>query len=77
MEWPLSVSLLLINKHSVIFLKKDFIYLLFLEREREGERERNINVLLPLVHPLLGTWHVPSLGIEPVTLWFVGWHSIY
>ena len=34
-----------------------FIYL-FLERreEREKERERNINVWLPLVHPLLGTW---------------------
>ena len=35
--------------------KKDFIYL-FLEKEREGERERNINVLLPLMCPLLGTW---------------------
>ena len=23
---------------------------------REGERERNINVWLPLTHPLLGTW---------------------
>ena len=23
---------------------------------REGERERNINVWLPLRHPLLGTW---------------------
>ena len=36
---------------------KDFIYL-FLERKerREEERERNINVLLPFMHPLLGTW---------------------
>ena len=34
-----------------------FIYLL-LERGqgREEERERNINVWLPLTHPLLGTW---------------------
>ena len=32
---------------------KDFIYL-FLEREKE--RKRNINVWLPLIHPLLGTW---------------------
>ena len=39
-----------------LFLK-DFMYL-FLERGegREEERERNINVWLPLVHPLLGTW---------------------
>ena len=33
----------------------DFIYL-FLERVREGEREGNVNVWLPLEHPLLGTW---------------------
>ena len=34
---------------------KDFMYL-FLERGREGEeRKRNINVWLPLAHPLLGT----------------------
>ena len=34
-----------------------FIYLL-LERGqgREEERERNINVWLPLTHPLLGNW---------------------
>ena len=31
---------------------------LFLERRegKEKERERNINVWLPLLHPLLGTW---------------------
>ena len=31
---------------------------LFLERweRKEKERERNINVWLPLTHPLLGTW---------------------
>ena len=33
----------------------DFIFI-FRESGREGERERNINVWLPLVHPLLGTW---------------------
>ena len=39
---------------NVVF--KDFIYL-FLERgERKEKEERNINVWLPLVHPLLGTW---------------------
>ena len=36
---------------------KFFIYL-FLERRegREKDRERNINVWLPLTHPLQGTW---------------------
>ena len=34
------------------------IFYLFLDRgeEREKERERNINVWLPLIRPLLGTW---------------------
>ena len=37
------------------FLK--FVYLfIFRERGKEGERKRNINVWLPLVCPLLGTW---------------------
>ena len=36
---------------------KDFIYLFSERRDRrEKERERNINVWLPLVHSLLGTW---------------------
>ena len=49
-----------------------FIYL-FLERGRE----RNINVWLPLEHPLLGVLahnlgkHL-RLGLELVTLWFAG-----
>ena len=41
-------------KHLSSFFKILFIH--FLEREREEERERNINVWLPLKHPLLGTW---------------------
>ena len=45
---------------SFFFLSRyflDFVYL-FLKRGegREKERERNINVWLPLVPPLLGTW---------------------
>ena len=41
-----------------LFLKNFYFLILFLERgeERETERERNINVWLPLEHPLLGTW---------------------
>ena len=41
----------------ISYFFKDFINL-FLERgeRREKERERNINVWLPLVHHLLGTW---------------------
>ena len=39
---------------SFSFLRILFIY--FLEREEGRKRERNINLLLPLVSPLLGTW---------------------
>ena len=42
------------RKHLNIFLKI-FIYFTFRERGKEKE-ERNINVWLPLLHPLLGTW---------------------
>ena len=43
--------------HSIDFLFFFLIYL-FLERKegKEKVRERNINVWLPLVHTLLGTW---------------------
>ena len=46
-----------IQRNTLFFKRYLFIY--FLEREREGERERekNINVWLPLVCHLLGTWH--------------------
>ena len=42
---------------------KDFIHLLLERREgrekgREKERERNINVWLPLEHPLLEAWPI-------------------
>ena len=37
--------------------KKDFIYLFLKRGERkEKGKKRNINVWLPLMHPLLGTW---------------------
>ena len=42
-------------------------YLFILERGREGGRERNINVWLPLMLPLLGTWpatHARALDRE-------------
>ena len=67
----------------VFFFKKYFLYLFFeLRGRKEKERETNINVWLPLVRPLLGTWPATqacalTLGIEPVTLWFSGWHSIH
>ena len=36
---------------------KRFYLFIFREREgREKERKRDINVWLPLTHPLLGTW---------------------
>ena len=66
------------------FFKKDFIYL-FLEKGRDEEREgeKQQSVVLPLTHPLSLTWpatqacDVPWLGIELVTLWFAGQHSIH
>ena len=54
-------------------------YLFILERGKgwEKKRERNINVWLPLVCPLLGTWHATqayALNGNP-TLWFTGWQG--
>ena len=45
-----------------LFFKKDFSYL-FVERGegKEKERERNINVWLPLMHSLLGTWRTTQV----------------
>ena len=71
------------HREKAFFKNKYFIYLLLERREgREKERERNINVWLPVMHPLLGEsgpqpMHVPWLGIEPVTFWFAGPHSIH
>ena len=61
---------------------KDFIYL-FLERGKGKEREKegNISVRLPLGAlswgPGLQPRHVPLLGIDLATLWFIGLNSIY
>ena len=60
---------------------KDFIYL-FLERGEGREKERETSMCGCLSHapcwgPGLQPRHVPWLGIELATLWFIGWHSIY
>ena len=46
---------MIFSEYLVVF---SFLWILFIFRERgkEGERERNINVLLPLARPLVGTW---------------------
>ena len=58
-----------------------FIYLFLDTGEGREKEERNINVWLPLTHPLWGPGlqprHVPWLGIEPVALWFAGQHSVH
>ena len=66
----------------LVFFKR---FDLFLERGegREKEGEWNINVCLPLAHPLLGTW--PATQARALTgnhtglvmLWFMGWCSIH
>ena len=64
------------------FFKTLFIYFLR-EQGRKGEREgRETSMCGCLSHaPYWGPGpkprHVPWLGIEPVTLWFTGWHSIH
>ena len=70
----------LLQNHFFLFFK--VFKKLFIFREgKEKERERNINVWLPLACPPLGPGPNPGmcsrLGIEPVTLWFAGWHSIH
>ena len=54
------VQIISFTNHSLCYLSnsffKDFILFHFIFREGEGEKERNINVWLPLMHPLLGTW---------------------
>ena len=49
-----------VHRTRIQFTENSFLYFiyLFLDRRewREKEKERNINVWLPLMHPLLGTW---------------------
>ena len=42
--------------HCSLFFFKNFYVFIFRGEGREKERERNINVWLPLMCPLLGTW---------------------
>ena len=59
------------------------LFILFLDRGegRVKDRERNINVWLPLLHPLLGTW--PEIqacaltGNQTIDLWVLGQCSIH
>ena len=73
-------TLKLKNKLIYVFFK-DFIYL-FLERGERRETERETSMCGCLLHtPNWGPGpqprHVPWLGIEPVTLWLAGQHSIH
>ena len=64
------------------FFFKILFYLL-LERGREGEREGlKHQCMVACYMPPTGdlahnTGVCPRLGIEPATLWFVGWYSIH
>ena len=61
---PLSGRRMALKTHiEDVFFFQGFYLFIFRQRGREGERETNINVWLPLVHPLLRNWpeirHVP------------------
>ena len=70
-------------KLSSSFFKFNFFkdFYLFIERGERRKRERNINVWLPLVRPLLGTWPTTQAGaltgIQPAIFWFKGQHSVH
>ena len=63
------------------FVKILFIYFY---REGKGRRKRGRETSMcgclscaPYWGPGTQPRHVPWLGIEPVTLWFAGWHSVH
>ena len=67
---------------SGFFLVFKILFIYFLEEEEEREKERETSVcgcLLRAPHqgPGLQPRQVPQLGIELVTLWFSGQHSIH
>ena len=67
------------GQNSAFFL--DFMYL-FLARGKAGERGRETSMCgwlscTPYWGPGLQPPQVPWLGIQPVTLWFEGWHTIH
>ena len=79
--WKICFSKMWLNSLVLLFLK-DFIYL-FLKRGegREKKREKHQCVVASHVPQPWGPGpqprHVPWLGIELVTLWFTGLHSIH
>ena len=46
------------------FLKRFYVFILEKREGREKEKERNINVWLPLTHPILGTCHNPGICLD-------------
>ena len=70
------------NTHEVFFFLK--ILFIYFQSEGKGGRKRGRETSMCgcLLHspnrgPGLQPSHVPRLGIEPVTIWFTGWHSIH
>ena len=63
------------------FLERFYLFMFREGEGREKEKDRNINVWLPLVRPLLGTWLTTQAcaltGNQLGTLWFSGWCSVH
>ena len=57
-QFMMSLCIVTVLLDISLSLLKDFIYLFLEKRREEKERKKNINVWLPLAHPLLNTWSV-------------------
>ena len=84
--WNRIIPVLFINYYIIFYMNnckttvKIFYLFIFLYTEGMGGKETSMCVCLscaPYWEPGLQPRHVPSLGIEPVTLWFSGHCSIH
>ena len=80
---PVQACVLLLALSRPTSVQHKVFSFLFLETEGKGGRKRGRGTMCGcLSHaPYWGLGpqprHVPSLGIEPVTLWFASWHSTH
>ena len=54
-HWSILATFITVLDFKILIFLRFYLFI-FRGEGREKERERNINVWLPLAHPLLGTW---------------------